>query len=129
MFLHKLVVFPELKKDLENTRQWCACKGPVTGDTATRVFVNLYGCIRPSGGQGGLNGSRLSSEVTVVEASTAGSWWGEPSCCRFLVKSGRSQLSVLCTVPCQEFQGTCAVLPLSTGSHTRPHASSPASAS
>lgn len=48
---------------------------------------------------------------------------------RFLVKSGRSQLSVLCTVPCQESQGTCAVLPLSTGSHTRPHASSPASAS
>lgn len=83
MFLYKLVVFPELKKDLENTRQWCACEGPVTGDTAplaTRVFVNSYGCIRPSGGEGGLNGSRLSSEVTVVEASTAGSWWGEPSC-------------------------------------------------
>lgn len=126
MFLHKLVVFPELKKDLENTRQWCACEGPVTGDTAPlatlSVFVNSYGCIGPSGGQGGLNGSQLSSEVTVVEASTAG------SCCRFLVKSGPSQLSVLCTVPCQEFQGTRAVL-LSTGSHTRPHASSAASAS
>lgn len=34
MFLHKLVVFPELKKDLENTRQWCAREGPMTGDTA-----------------------------------------------------------------------------------------------
>lgn len=125
MLLHKLVIFPELKNDLENIRQWCAHEGPVTGDTAPPatlgVSVNSCGCIRPSGGQGGLDGSWLSSEVTVVEANTAGSWWGEPSCCRFLVKSGRSQLSVLCTVPCQEFQGTCAVLFLSTGSHTRPH--------
>lgn len=54
MLLHKLVVFPELKNDLENTRQWCAHEGPVTGDTAPPATLGVsVNCVAASARQEG----------------------------------------------------------------------------